>query len=135
MAAALETAGLPVGDLGDAGLDLYAYDRDGDVVGYGALESHGQAALLRSVVVEKAARGVGIGSAISRGLLALAQAAGFREVYLLTTDQQGFFERLGFAKVERSAAPDAILHSRQARQLCPASAVLMRRTVEPHGAQ
>jgi N-acetylglutamate synthase-like GNAT family acetyltransferase len=45
--------------------------------------------------------------------------------FLLTTSAAPFFESLGFARIDRTAAPEAILRTRQAASICPASAVLM----------
>ena len=53
--------------------------------------------------------------------------AGANTAYLLTTDAVQFFERMGFRRIERSAAPADILSTRQAALLCPSTAALMAR--------
>jgi arsenate reductase len=40
-----------------------------------------------------------------------------------------FFTKLGFKAVDRATAPPAILASRQAAELCPASTALMSRQI------
>ena len=45
---------------------------------------------------------------------------------LATTSAADFFESVGFARIERAAAPTAILSTRQLSGLCPASATIMR---------
>jgi arsenate reductase len=42
----------------------------------------------------------------------------------------GFFERLGFNRIERNEAPFAILNSEQAKGVCPGSAALLMRNLE-----
>jgi amino-acid N-acetyltransferase len=60
-------------------------------------------------------------------LLLRARTTGLKKVYLLTTDAQAFFRKLGFAEVPRESAPEAIRRTAQFRTLCPASATLMAR--------
>jgi arsenate reductase/amino-acid N-acetyltransferase len=49
---------------------------------------------------------------------------------MLTSSSEPFFERLGFVRIDRSMAPDAILKTRQAASLCPASATLLVRDLQ-----
>jgi N-acetylglutamate synthase-like GNAT family acetyltransferase len=72
-------------------------------------------------------RGQGFGEAITRKLLAQARDDGAKAVYLLTDTAAPFFKKLGFRTIARDAAPSAILATRQAASLCPASAALMAR--------
>ena len=122
---ALRAAGLPHHDLDADGVRLYAFERSGDVVGYGGLEIYGRHALLRSIVVDSARRRQGVGRRIVELLSENAAREGVGRAFLLTTDERAYFERLGFAAVDRKDAPPAILASRQAAGLCPASAALM----------
>jgi amino-acid N-acetyltransferase len=102
---------------------------DGDRVGGGGVEPHGTDGLLRSVVVERAARGRGIGGALCEALAGVARAEGVATLYLLTTDAAGFFGGHGFERVERDAVPEAIRGTTQFDDLCPASATVMRRSL------
>ena len=54
---------------------------------------------------------------------------GARHAWLLTTGAAGFFEKSGFKQVERAQAPEAIRDTQQAKTLCPASAVLLGRSI------
>jgi N-acetylglutamate synthase-like GNAT family acetyltransferase len=127
--AALQTAGLPIDDLERGGGIFFRFANQGHIVGYGGLEPYGDYALFRSVVVLPDQRGRGYGEAISRRLLDEAGRRGVRTVYLLTGSADTFFEHLGFVKVERTAAPAVILQTRQAANLCPASAGLFAKTI------
>lgn len=119
---ALEAAGLPAGDLHAAPFRYFC--RDG--VAWGGV-GLGDDALLRSVVVLPRARGGGHGAAIVEALAGHARDSGTRRLWLLTTDADAFFARLGWRRVERSAAPAPIATSRQFSELCPSSAALMMR--------
>ncbi|MBB3655815.1 N-acetylglutamate synthase-like GNAT family acetyltransferase [Rhizobium sp. BK650] len=125
--AALSGAGLPVDDLTEAGRRFYRFSQGGDTVGFGGLELHGEAALLRSIMVLPDRRGFGFGHAITSGLLGLARGQGAACAYLLTESAAPFFQSLGFRPIARDEAPGEILATRQAADLCPASASLMVR--------
>ena len=124
---ALVAARLPVDDLAEPGRAFFRFTDAGRTVGFGGLELYDGCALLRSVAVPANQRGRGFGQAITRKLLEHAHSAGMGAVYLLTDTAAPFFENLGFRKTARDAAPPAILATRQAASLCPASAALMVR--------
>ncbi|MBB3644063.1 N-acetylglutamate synthase-like GNAT family acetyltransferase [Rhizobium sp. BK619] len=128
--AALQAARLPTGDLDEDGRSLFRFADRNATIGYGGLEHYGDCALLRSLVVLPQQRGHGYGEAITRRLLAQAARDGARMVYLLTDSATSFFERLGFAKVDRATAPAAILQTRQVTSLCPAAAALLAKPVQ-----
>lgn len=127
--AALSGAGLPVDDLTDAGRSFYRFSRDHETVGFGGLELYGESALLRSIVVISDRRGLGFGQAITLSLLDQAHMEGADAAYLLTDTAASFFQSLGFRPIAREDAPAAILTTRQAASLCPASAALMVRSL------
>jgi amino-acid N-acetyltransferase len=125
LAKLLDAERLPSSDLGEPGVRMFAFRDDGAVVGFAGLEVYGKDALLRSVVVDPARRHAGLGRAIVEATLTEAQELGATRAFLLTTTAKSYFERLGFAAIERASAPAAILATRQAAGLCPTSAPLM----------
>jgi len=126
LAAALATAGLPVDDLADPGRAFWRFAAaDGEVVGFGGLEIYGAEALLRSVVTLPEKRRCGHGRAVVAALEGEAARAACRTIYLLTSEAQGFFARLGYARCARASVPPAICATRQFATLCPASATVM----------
>lgn len=104
---------------------------DAERVGVGGVEVHGTDGLLRSVVVERTARGRGVGGALCEALAAVAREAGVETLYLLTTDAAGFFGDHGFERIERDAVSEAIRGTAQFDELCPTSATVMRRSLPP----
>lgn len=127
---ALQEAGLPTDDLTEPGRSFFTYATvTGERVGYGGFERMSRDVLVRSLVVMPRARHHGVGGGMLALLLRRAFDEGGRDAWLLTTTAAPFFERAGFTPIERSAAPSAILATRQAVSLCPLSAVLLRRSI------
>ena len=125
----LERSGLPTGDLSTARPEFVVATRHDRIVGVGALEHFGSAALLRSVAVEAQSRGSGVGRLIVEELERRARTASIGELILLTLTARDFFERLGYSAKERGEVPAAVRESAEFRSLCPASAVCMAKTL------
>lgn len=125
--ALLEENGLPSADVRSKGEYLYVgYDGD-ERVGVGGVEVHGSVGLLRSVVVERPARGEGLGTALCDRLEAVAEDDGVGTLYLLTTTAREFFADRGYAEIDRSEAPAVIRGTAEFADLCPATATCMRK--------
>lgn len=134
----LADEGLPTGDVRAKQDCFYVAHREGDhdadgrvgddePVGVGGVEPAGEAALLRSVVVEPSARGDGVGSALCDALEAVARDDGVDALYLLTTTAAAFFAARGYEEVERSAVPAPMRDTDEFADLCPASATCLRK--------
>lgn len=89
------------------------------------LELYGQEALLRSLSVDREARGRGCARALVAQAEQYALQRGVRRIYLLTTTAADFFARLGYKSLGRDEAPDAIRATSEFAALCPVSSVLM----------
>ncbi len=128
--AALAATDLPTGDLGEPGRRFYAYRTlSGALVGYAGREIYAKDALLRSLVVLPDMRSKGIGKAIVARLARRTFDEGARTLWLLTTSATGYFEDLGFKRIERENVPPAILSTRQAKDICPSSAVILSKPI------
>lgn len=128
--AELRGAGLPTVDLVSEGARFYALGAgETDAFGFAGLVPFGDEALLRSVVVPEMGRGSGLGGVIVDQVADLAATYGVRRLWLLTTDAEGFFKRHDFRAVGRADAPLSVASSRQFSEICPATAVLMCRTL------
>jgi amino-acid N-acetyltransferase len=104
--------------------------RDGAaIVGCAALEVYADGALLRSVVVAPTARGLGAGRGMVEAALTLAQSLRTPAVYLLTTTAESYFPRFGFVPMTREQVPSTVQQSIEFRSACPASAVVMGKTL------
>jgi len=119
---------LPTADLTPALLQHFlAYGTPEDPVGVVGIELHGPVALLRSLAVAAHHRGTGLGRKLVAAAEARARSHGVQELCLLTTTAERFFERLGYQRAEREAAPASVRATSEFTTLCPASAVFMRK--------
>ena len=123
----LREARLPLDGFREHVADAMVAERNAEIVGCVALEVYGEAALLRSLVVSPAERGRDLGQRLTSEALRLAKNRGSHDVYLLTETADRFFPRLGFAPLDRSEAPAALLASVEFQSACPKTAIFMHR--------
>jgi amino-acid N-acetyltransferase len=127
----LSESGLPVDGLLDHLSTAFVARADSRVVGCAALEVYPDGALLRSVAVAAAVKSQGIGSQLTSVALDLARTLDMPAVYLLTTTAESFFPKFAFERVARSDVPLSLQTSVEFRSACPATAVAMRRVLNP----
>ena len=125
IAAFLTSNALPVAGLAEHATDFLVARDGGRLVATAALEIHGHDALLRSVAVDAAARGTGLGQRVTRAALARAKQRGASRVFLLTESAARFFPKFGFTAIERANVPDTIRGTVEFASACPASAQVM----------
>jgi len=119
---------LPTVDVNAALLRTFIAARTANALaGVVGIEPLDHTALLRSLAVAPAHRGLGIGSRLCDEAESLARARGIAQLYLLTTTAADWFAARGYARVERAVLPDAVQRSQEFRHLCPASAVAMHK--------
>jgi amino-acid N-acetyltransferase len=125
--------GLPASDITHDMLRDFAVAKGegGFVVGSVGLETYDSNALLRSLAVAPTVRDTGMGSQLLAHAESLARERGISELWLLTTTASEFFRRKDYMDVKRSTAPAEMRATTQFAQLCPASAVCMRKIVSP----
>jgi nucleoside-diphosphate-sugar epimerase/N-acetylglutamate synthase-like GNAT family acetyltransferase len=122
----LEKNTLPLAGINQHVATTLVAQRSARIVGCAALEVFGRAGLLRSVTVDEAQRGQGLGHQLTQAALDLARTRGVASVYLLTTTAASFFPRFGFREVARADVDGAVKGSVEFTTACPASAVAMR---------
>ena len=104
--------------------------RDGDaIVGSAALEVYGDGALLRSVAVVPGRQHAGLGRTLVDAAIDLARTREIAALYLLTTTAERYFPKFGFERIERADVPAGVQQSVEFTSACPASAVVMRKTL------
>jgi amino-acid N-acetyltransferase len=85
--------------------EFWVAELDGRVVGCGALHVMWEdLAEIRTVTVDKAVRGRGIGHALVRRLIDLAVELGLARLFVLTFETE-FFARHGFTEIEGTPVP------------------------------
>ena len=127
IAGLLTEAGLPL-DGAEGAFVTGVVARDDDrLVGAAAVELHGDAALLRSVVVAPDLRGTGLGRALVTAAEQVATEGGARTVYLLTETAADWFPRLGYSPIARGDLVGPVTTSVEFTTACSESAVAMCR--------
>jgi amino-acid N-acetyltransferase len=129
--ALLEENDLPAeGATEHLGSFFVAEDERGAIIGVIGLEAYPPMGLLRSLAVERDHRGRGIAAALCERLLRHAREVGLEEIYLLTIDASGYFGRFGFLTIDRKGASEAIRRTAELGRLCPATATLMKLSLD-----
>ena len=128
LVALLQQVGLLTDDLPDElSTFLLAFDDNEALAGAAGLDLVDDFGLLRSVAVAPDHRGQYLGHTLVEGVQEAALAHNFLDIYLLTTTAASFFEQLGYECIGREAVPEPITQTRQYRDLCPDSAIVMYR--------
>jgi amino-acid N-acetyltransferase len=130
--ALLTASHLPLDGVREAlGCFVVAHD-SGRLVGVAGIEEcgvRGEHALLRSVAVDPAWRGRGLGRTLVSRAIALAESRGAKALYLLTTTAEHYFPSFGFTPTSRDAVPDDVRDTAEFQGACPASATVMVREI------
>lgn len=109
---------------------MIARGEDGRLLGCAVLVSFGDVGLLRSVAVASATRGTGVGRALVEAVFEGPAVRRLASMYLLTTTAAGFFEQLGFRRIDRDRVDPVIKGTHQYQKECPDTAVVMRRVFD-----
>lgn len=127
-------ASLPIDDLSE--LDLTHFFGCGEVSnpkGVVGLEVRGADALLRSLAVDSDAKRKGCGIALLSAAEQHARSIGVKTIYLLTDTAENYFAGKGYESIKRESASETIKMTKQFSDLCPASAVLMKKELVDEG--
>ena len=119
---------LPVVDIADLS-HFFIVRKDKKINGVIGLEIYGQHGLLRSMATDAAYRNYGMAASLVDKLFQYASTIGLKEMYLLTETAEQYFKKKGFHKIERDNAPGAIKQSKEFSNLCPSSAVVMKKVL------
>ena len=122
----LAANGLPADDCAEQADIFYGIFDDGRLIAAGGLETAGDYALLRSIVVHPDYRGRRLARALCDFLLQRARGQEKIAVYLLTESAAGYFEKAGFVHQSRTQVPAEIAETRQFAALCPESASCLK---------
>lgn len=124
----LQACGLPFDDLNAEHLAHFFVIKDqGQIVGSVGLEVRGPFGLLRSLALGQSLRGRGLGLQLVKHIEEYARSRQITALYLLTTTADRFFTHLGYQEVPRGSAPAALQETAEFQNICPASAVCMRK--------
>jgi amino-acid N-acetyltransferase len=127
--ALLEGAKLPTAGVPEALAQFVVAESEQQIVGVAGLEIYDHTALLRSVAVEESWRGSGVGRMLIERALSETRDRGIKDVFLLTTTAEHYFPRFGFTCISRDCVADEVRASAEFKGACPASAVVMHKTL------
>jgi amino-acid N-acetyltransferase len=131
----LDDNGLPSVDVGEHLAGFLVARIGSDLAGVIGVEPHGTTGLLRSLCVVADRRGRGVARSLCAGAEAVARGTGARDLYLLTTDAQAYFEKQGFAVCKREDVAAGIQGTAQFQSLCPSTATVMLKGLSDNGAR
>jgi len=122
----LQTADLSIEDITPEMLEHFlVVHLDKVLIGCAGVDVLGEVGLLRSVAVDEAHRGTGVGKRLVEGMEEHARKQGVQQLYLLTDTAEAFFAGLGYRKLAREEAPADIAATEQFASLCPSSSSFM----------
>ena len=126
----LADCGGPTEDLVGSWHESFLVAQDCRVItGVVGLETYGSLGLVRSLATLPGHRGQGIASELVERVEERARAVGIVWIYGLTTTAEAFFVKRGYERVDRSEVPEAIRDTAEFRELCPETAVCLRKEV------
>ena len=128
----LQSESLPVEDLPQDLRNFFTATGNGFIIGAIGLETYERNGLLRSLVVKSEYRKMKIAEHLINELEKLAKDLRLQSIYLLTETAQAYFAKKGYETIARNEAPDSIMKSTEFSHVCPASAILMRKTLTHH---
>lgn len=121
----LKECSLPYNDLNKYIQNFVVAENNNIIIGVGGFEKYGDASLIRSLAVISEYRGIGVGGKIYALLERKISNVGINKLYLLTETATDYFKKVGFTIRVRENIPEAILRTKQFRELCPSTAFVM----------
>jgi amino-acid N-acetyltransferase len=124
----LKQNNLPVDDL-SASTELFAIQNDGAISGLIGIELYASTALIRSFVVRKEERDKGLGKKLIRFIEEYARDKRVMHVFLITTTAVDYFSNMEYRAIDRVDVPDEIRASTEFSTTCPATALVMTKSL------
>ena len=121
----LDDNDLPTSDLDQSNVHLFIGLIDSKMAGVIGIEKRNNVGLLRSLAVEDSFKGQGVGRELTLKLIDLCTSDNIEKLFLLTMTAKKYFEKFGFVEIDRVEVPDEIKQTREFKDICPASSVVM----------
>ena len=127
--ALLKANDLPSHDIHDEEVTIFESRIEDRLVGIGGLELYDSVGLLRSLVIKQSYRGKGHGNRLIKALEEVAKNDEVEILFLLTISASEYFCDLGYREITRSEIPPTIRKTAEFSDLCPESAICMRKQI------
>jgi len=121
----LKDNNLPFSDCAEHIANFIIKEDENNIIGAGGIEVYGSNGLIRSIVVAQNQRGKGIAKDIIKAIKEKSFDLGVTRIFLLTENANEYFDKHGFRAVKRTNVPESVMNTKQFKELCPASAVVM----------
>lgn len=120
---------LPFKDISNHLENFILAHKNGELIGVIGLEIYQTKALLRSLSVKKDFRNFGVGKLLVDKITEFAKSRGVKQVFLLTTTAEEYFQKFGFKNFSRKDVPSQILQTKEFASLCPSSAICLHKNI------
>ena len=127
--ALLKAAGLPTEDISKDLENFWIAETAGNAIGVIGMDLYAPYGLLRSMTVLPEYRNKGIASRLVDQVEQLAKKLDLSELYLITNTAESYFSKKGFQLIMKAELPASVASSEEMNGLCPASSVIMRKTI------
>lgn len=127
--ALLKAAGLPTEDISKDLENFWIAKTAGNAIGVIGMDLYAPYGLLRSMTVLPEYRNKGIASRLVDQVEQLAKKLDLSELYLITNTAESYFSKKGFQLIMKAELPASVASSEEMNGLCPASSVIMRKTI------
>lgn len=121
----LNDVNLPSDDIDEHWKTFLVAKVEDEIIGAIGLELWKYKALLRSLVVKKEFRKLGLGKELYNKCIELAKRNNVTEIGLLTNTAEEFFAKRGFKKIMTDNIPDFIKQTTEFKIYCPSSSAIM----------
>ncbi len=118
---------LPIDDIHNPSIQLFVAIYNKEIIGVVGVEKYDNISLLRSLAVLDSYKGEGVGKQLIHYFEDWCESKSVEQIYLLTTTADQYFLKYGFQNVKRDLVPEDIKSTAQFKDICPDSAVVMKK--------
>ena len=118
---------LPTADITEDSIQLFVGLIKNEIVGTIGLETYKPIGLLRSLAVKDVYKNHKMGEKLVKHLFDFCISNDMEDLYLLTTTAEKYFSKFGFQKIDRRKVPEVIMQTKEFKDICPVSAVVMHK--------
>ncbi len=123
----LKKNNLPTIDIPNSAIQLFIGRYNNETIGVIGIEIYESAGLLRSLAVHDSFKKLKVGTKLIEKLFDHITESNIVDIYLLTETAEDYFTKFNFDKVDRSNVPEIIMETREFKEICPDTAVLMHK--------
>lgn len=120
---------LPIEDIEASPITFFIATMNNNTVGTIGLEHYHEIGLLRSLAVKNNYKDLKIGSDLIEHLVKYCKKNSIKELYLLTTTAEKYFEKFNFQRIPRVDTPTVIKETKEFAMICPTTAVIMKKSL------